>query len=928
MTIDYPLEQLSPRAFEQLTVALSLQVIGSGIEAFGAGADGGREAAYNGKINWSATDYFGTESWDGYVVVQAKQRQENDALPSRNAGWLRTQIKEELDCWEDIESRRGRFPQYIIFVTNVRLSSTAESGGIDSLNRYISERHQESLEKRGLRGWKIWHRDQLNGLLTQHSGIRHAFPSMLTAGDVFSRLNELSDRLSPDQLHGFLLAHANSALQGERWINFSESGGNSRQSVDRVIIDLPAETESNDKGFALRTVLKQGESSLRASLVSTPRHIVLTGAPGNGKSTLSRFLTQMYRTSFLAEEDNMGLTADIVSGTEDALRRLSIKAPKNRRWPVRVDLAELADDLGPSSDKSLLRWLSEKVSQRADIDIHPHQLQTWLRVWPWFIVFDGLDEVTSPEVRRRILDELESFVDKADRLDADVFIVVTTRPTGYSERISPHHFTQIDLGYLEPYKALEYGKLVTNIRLHDDPEQRDRTLSRFKKAAYNPTTERLLKTPLQVLILTFILERLGTLPADRYQLFWRYYETVYDREASKATSLASLFTNHRSDITEIHEAVGLKLQIHAELTGDAKARMPLSELRELAVNRMVEVGHDPEREAPRIAEQILQAATQRLVLLVATENDTISFEVRSLQELMAARSLSSATDEIVKERLHATAPSPHWRNTWVFVAGRIFSDGPDSRRDLVTNIVESFDQSDSWPGWLCPVGPELAADLLDDGLAVTKPKWLRRFVDVSLRSLNGTIPRDMRGLATGLSTASSVGNNLTYVRNVLKEGLAGSPKSQAIACMIFHKGEFGAHIPGMLSMAKEHMRMWDGEASPDEGEPINVGELLRRSLEELGTIGPADDVVGHALQELETLQLKRTKVSLWPELPDPSRTWPMTLGALEDPEANSALELLCGNLRAEDWQAKAILARALWPSLARRPAGEILRELS
>ena len=81
---------------------------------------------------------------------------------------------------------------------------------------------------------------------------------------------------------------------------------------------------------------------------------------------------------------------------------------------------------------------------------------------------------------------------------------------------------------------------------------------------------RLMKTPLQVLIMSIILERVGNLPPDRYQLFWRYYETVYDREAAKNTTLASLLTQHRRSITELHEAVGLTLQVRAEGSGDSR----------------------------------------------------------------------------------------------------------------------------------------------------------------------------------------------------------------------------------------------------------------------------------------------------------------------------------------------------------------------
>jgi hypothetical protein len=60
------------------------------------------------------------------------------------------------------------------------------------------------------------------------------------------------------------------------------------------------------------------------------------------------------------------------------------------------------------------------------------------------------------------------------------------------------------------------------------------------------------------------------------------------------------------------------------------------------------------------------------------------------------------------------------------------SDG-DHRRQLVLGIVNRFDSSSGdWPGWLYPIGPELAADLLDDGLAAAKPpaaarwEWLKR----------------------------------------------------------------------------------------------------------------------------------------------------------------------------------------------------------
>jgi hypothetical protein len=946
---DYPLEELGPRAFEQLAVALSLKVLGPGVEAFGSGPDGGREATYRGRVNWSATSGFGSGSWDGYVVIQAKQR-EHQAGPQNNAIWLRRQIEAEFDRWMSDESKRGEFPQYIVFVTNVRLSSAAGTGGIDSLNEIIRERlhriylherfargnlergrresgnKRNTLRARGLRAWKIWHRDQINALLNVEEGIRHAFPAMLTAGDILARLEELSSVSNPQELHSVLTAHAWKTLNTERWINFSEAGGSTRQSVEKVIVDLRVDGSVGQETTVLGEIIRRGDTVLKASMIPTgeQRHVVLTGSPGNGKSTISRFITQVYRARFMDNDVRTGAAEEIIDGTRAALDRLGLPAPKNRRWPIRVDLAELADDLGPSGDKSLLRWLSERVTLRAEIDIKPATLKRWLRRWPWLLILDGLDEVTSPEVRRRVLDEIESFVEEADQVDADLLIVVTTRPTGYTERIAPGHFIQFDLRYFDGESAVEYGRLVTSRRLADDLDRRDLVLERFEKQATEPPMIRLMRTPLQVLIMTFILERLGNLPPDRYQLFWRYYETVYDRESAKNTTLASLLIQHRSSITDLHEAVGIALQVRAETSTDASALLPMHELRSLAEARMLDLGHEHGTATSRLADQIVTASTQRLVLLVPAEHNTVTFEVRSLEELMAARALSNGTDDEVRRRLHLAAPSPHWRNTWVFTAGRLCSEGPDHRRDLIAEVVETVDKRPDWPAWLCPVGPGLAADLLDDGITATTPKWQRRLLDVALRSLSEAYPQDPRGLARGLTAAAAMGNNLMYIRGALKTALAGTPRSQTVAMKIVTMGEFGSAIPGM----PQPLTQLSGGSPLDHRRSTTVAELLRPQLSEIEESPKTLTKVERALTELQGLKLRKKDGVLHPVSPNVTAQWPCTIEALRDRDASLVIWLLCGDLDADLWQAQELLAQAVWPGLARVPVGQSLLSLA
>jgi hypothetical protein len=320
-------------------------------------------------------------------------------------------------------------------------------------------------------------------------------------------------------------------------------------------------------------------------------------------------------------------------------------------------------------------------------------------------------------------------------------------------------------------------------------------LSPNRCAAADPSAQRLLTTPLQVLILTITLAGSGTLPAHPYLLFWSYYETILKREAAKFTTHRQFFANHQSDITDLHQRVGVLLQMLSDVAGEARARLPRTQLWALARERMMEVGHE-ERDAEELADRIPDVATQRLVLLVAYEDDTVSFDVRSLQELTAARGLVDGDDATIRRNLTAAACNPTRRNTWLFAAGRLFADS-DHRRDLVVSIVERCDVEGHWPRWLYPAAPALAADLLDDGLAATRPNEQRRLIDVVLRCLKGPMLTEIPAVAVGLAAAAAANpKHFALIRNELAHAMAGEPVQRAVAGALIYVGEFGTRIPG------------------------------------------------------------------------------------------------------------------------------------
>src|SRR5690606_14862683 len=101
-----------------------------------------------------------------------------------------------------------------------------------------------------------------------------------------------------------LRAHARRTLLDESWVYFREAGGNAgeRTPVSRVVVDLPVVNHATgERSTVLGAVLDRAEMNLRISAPFLPRsrHLVIAGAPGNGKTTISQFIAQSFRASFL-----------------------------------------------------------------------------------------------------------------------------------------------------------------------------------------------------------------------------------------------------------------------------------------------------------------------------------------------------------------------------------------------------------------------------------------------------------------------------------------------------------------------------------------------------------------------------------------------------------------------------------------------------
>lgn len=804
--LDADLEQLGSTEFQDLAATLAVAAFGTGLTVMGRGRDGGRDFYYKGPLQWGAA-----EQWAGYTVFQVKQKERLSADPADDTAWMWDEVRKELNAWCKADKNpRKPLPDQLVFVTNVPLTPYPTSGGHDKIRSKISayvdglrdssrdidgaarqQREAKLARIARIKRFEFWDRNQLLTLLNLHRGVRRAFKGFLTPGDVLEALKAASDYLPMDELEPGLRAHARSMLTSEGLVRFAEAGhaGGPSVQVHEIAIDLPvvaanAETDSEptvEREPLIGTVLARGERVLKPSVtqVPGPRHLIVTGDPGNGKTTISRLLTQAYRSAFIGADANLSAEHQrIMDGTSEALVRLGQRLPHHRRWPIRIDLAEYAGERGSLIEDSMMRWIATKVSMRSNVGgVSPAAMVSWQRQWPWLVVFDGLDEVTEPSVRHTVIDRVVDFVNEAEAQDCDLLAVLTTRPIGYTENISPAQFDTIALADLTQAAAVEYGKRVTRIRIGDNLEQYDSVVRQLVRAADDESLRPLLRIPLQVLILSIIIENsAGNLAPDRFSLFYGYYDTVYKRELAKQTTLANILRDHPTQIQQLHERVGAQLQLSSQAGDRAIAALSTDDLEIIAREVLTEAGHNIVP-GDRLLGDIVTAARQRLVLLSPKGPHGLGFDVRSLQELMAAMYLTSGDWERVSSGLSGIAASPHWRNTWIFAAGYIFRHQRHLQGQLIALIERIDEDAPGRLGRVVPVGPRLALDLLDDGMARAWPKWWRRLLDHGFEALGAAPSSDLRNVTRALIRfADSGAEQRTAVAERMRAGLAG-PRS-------------------------------------------------------------------------------------------------------------------------------------------------------
>ncbi|MFJ6140460.1 NACHT domain-containing protein [Kitasatospora sp. NPDC092286] len=798
--MDHDLGRLGHREFEHLVQALAKQVLGPGVRVFGDGKDGGRDAAFHGPVAY--TSHGG--AWDGYGVVQAKYRGRSGGRPS-DAAWLEGEIRKELRDWTAPGSARGALPEYLLFATNVLLSGVPGSGGIDRIDRFVGT----EAARRGIRltGWAVWHHDEICRFLDMYPGIRQSLGGFVVPGDVLA--HHLMDRQKVDResdLTELMRAQVAAGLVADRWVQLGQAGAGpdrGKIGLGPVAVDLRADrvgiVDGDRTVLAAGHVIGRGDAPLRPSVRTTgeARHVLLVGGPGQGKSTLGQLICQAYRVALLDGDDDLlpAPACEVLQSLRQDLARIGLPVPRTRRWPLRIALRDYAEALLRDARLGLLEFLVRQLKQHSP-DVTEAVLVRSLRAVPWILVLDGLDEVAPRRTRETVMDRVLEFLVMACSLDADLLVVGTTRPQGYNGEFHQGDFETLELRELTREESLHYAGGLARVRHHDDPDMYDTVVKRIESAASDQDTVRLMRSPLQVTIMSLLVEKRARMPQNRYELFDAYYQTIYDREAGKPGPTGRLLAENRLHVDWLHQHVGLVLQSRVAVTEPGESlTLPEAELQVRVRRRLLEETCDPDR-SRSLATELIEAATDRLVLLVAPQPGVVGFEVTSLQEYCAARALLFGPDAEIVPRLGDLATDQTWRDAWLLAVAGLFTHRQHLRADLITALRE-LDARDQVTMALRP-GACLALDLLDEDLARQHPRHHNLLAQHAAELIGGPagFTSSFRNVSRSLAKAAARSEQARlYLENAARIALVGRGVHTIFA---FRTVALWAHLTGPL----------------------------------------------------------------------------------------------------------------------------------
>ena len=695
--MDYHYEALDDKRFQKLCQALIVAQFPDAQCLPVGEPDGGRDAfvlhAYSDKKN--------------IVIFQVKFSRNPDQKKARNA--ISDLVQNEQDNVKRLIAD-GATSYY--FITNVKGTASRNRGSIDTVNEVLTKSFEIPC--------KVWWRDDLDRHLEQFINIKWSYPEILKGSDILPLVLAGVENSTRTRFERIVRSYLASQYHSESDVKFKQV--DLRHKLTDLFVDLPLchkspldyrhsfkfdfrPTDSESYLNQLRFYELNGfvngspfehSGLVAAFLLSMPlevqsTRIVIEGAPGQGKSTVTQFLCQVNRIRLLRKTNDLQAVSDHIKHSPIRIP-FKLELRDYAAWLEGHDPFDIGTDVNQEmrQNQSLESFLMIHIERYSGG--HPvkyDDLIAFLEHSHVVIVLDGFDEVANVDIRAKIVDEVNRAAARLEAHSISIQFIVTSRPAAFS---SSHGFredewTHVKLNDLRRSNIMAYKD--NWIKAQDLTDEEGQLISAtLEDKLEQPHFKDLARNPMQLAILLHLIYVLGAaLPEKRTTLYEEYLKLFFNREAEKS----SLVRDQRDLLLSIHGALAWVLHSRVE-DGSGSGRMSESALQKYVRDFLETEGHGTG--IMELVDNLIQGAVERIGALVSRVSGTFEFEVQPLREYFAARYLHetspySPPDRERKgaraDRFEALAQNSFWTNVTRFYCG-FYDKGELS--SLVDGITE------------------------------------------------------------------------------------------------------------------------------------------------------------------------------------------------------------------------------------------------
>lgn len=636
--------------------------------------DGGRDAYMH---RYAIEQLTGTAELTVFQIKYSKtptgDRSERDAI----AEVVRTER-------DKVERLKALGLKRYILITNVKGTAHLHAGSIDKVNAELSE-------LLGVEAY-CWWRDDLDRRLDAASAVKWSYPEVLKATDLLEVLVRGQLGEEEDRRRNAIRAYLTDQYDDDLELKFKQT--DLRSKMTDLFVDLPMSESRFDGQDDIPSIRLASDRLYRNAatqawyyrdtrhaaeflLSSGPRRVsrvLLEGAPGQGKSTVTQYVCQVMRMLMLDKHAELA----------------TLSTPKlTARLPFRVDLRDLAKWLGGTDPfqskvtllddqepKSLEGFLAAQVRHASGgATFNVSDLIAVAKASHLLLALDGFDEVADVAMRNILVTEISKGTSRLQNAGGfSVQTIVTSRPAAFAKsvRFPREQWAYFQLLPLERGHVDAYTEKWMRAKALKSTERQ--TLARvLNEKLEEAHTQYLAKNPMQLTILLSLINNRGaSLPEKRTALYDAYMDMFFSRESEKS----DIVRDNRDLLVDIHRYLAWRLQTGAE--GGGSGSIEHSDLRATLFSYLDSQGEDT-----TIINGLFNGIIERVGALVSRVQDTFEFEVQPLREYFAARHLyetapySTIADEgqgTKLDRFQALVRNPYWLNVARFYGG-CFSKG-------------------------------------------------------------------------------------------------------------------------------------------------------------------------------------------------------------------------------------------------------------